>query len=783
MIGQSLGHYTILEKIGAGGMGHVYRARDMRLERDVAIKVLPPGALADDSTRKRFRQEALALSKLNHPNIATVHDFNSQDGNDFIVMELITGQTLAQVIGSIGLPEKQIANFGVQLAEGLSAAHEHGILHRDLKPSNVLVTADGRAKICDFGLAKLLEPLGDSDSTDSHLHSAAGTLTYMAPEQLLGEKLDARTDVYALGELLYEMATGVRPFKDTQTTRLTDAILHQAAIPPRTLNPKISGGLEFIISKCLEKDPANRYQSAAEVGVDLRRLASSSTFVPTIPKKTTPWIWVRAALAIAGIIALIFILNPMLRPKPAPVADAGPKINSIAVLPLENLSADPGQDYFAAGLTEELINNLSKVGSLRVISRTSAMQYKGAHKPLPEIAHELQVDAIVEGAVQRSGDRVHITTQLIAANDRSLWSSAYDRDVRDVLSVEGEVAGAIAKQIQLNVTPREQQALERSRPVEPVAYELYLQGRYLWNKRNAADVNKALGLYRKALDRDPNSALAYSGIAQACMTLGPTLQAVSPQEAIVEAKKAALKAMELDPELAEPHVTLSQISLTDGWDWQTAQREIKKAIELNPGSSAARHWYGFLLAYQGKAAEARKEIVQARDSDPLSPILQNNVGWTYYIEGDLEHAKQELLRTEEANPDFWQTRLGLGSIYLQQGDSQKAIQEMKRAAELSSDDPGAISSLAYAYARTGDLKQARSLLQRLKENWNRKHVGAWDIAIAYAGLGDRDQTLTWLERAAAEHSQALLRIKIEPWLAPLYQEPRFQMLVKKMNLA
>src|SRR3954469_18634666 len=327
MIGQTFGHYTILEKIGAGGMGHVYRARDMRLERDVAIKVLPPGSLADAATRKRFRQEALALSKLNHPNVATVHDFNTQDDVDFIVMEYITGKTLTAVIGSVGLPEKQIANFGLQVADGLAAAHEHGILHRDLKPSNILVTQDNRVKICDFGLAKLLEPITDTDSTDSHLHSAAGTLTYMAPEQLLGEKLDARTDVYALGEVLYEMATGVRPFKDTQSTRLTDAILHQAAVPPRNLNPKISGGLEFIIAKCLEKDPANRYQSAAEVGVDLRRLATSSAFVPTRAKKASPWIWLRAAAVIAAIVAVGVIL----RPKPPAAADnPAARISSIA---------------------------------------------------------------------------------------------------------------------------------------------------------------------------------------------------------------------------------------------------------------------------------------------------------------------------------------------------------------------------------------------------------------------------------------------------------------------
>src|SRR3954470_3884439 len=779
MIGQSLGHYTILEKIGAGGMGHVYRARDMRLERGVAIKVLPPGALSDDSTRKRFRQEALALSKLNHPNVATVHDFNWQDGNDFIVMELITGKTLTAVIGSVGLAEKQISNFGMQLAEGLSAAHEQGILHRDLKPSNVLVTQDGRVKICDFGLAKLLEPVTDTDSTESHLHSAAGTLTYMAPEQLLGEKLDARTDVYALGELLYEMATGVRPFKDTQTTRLTDAILHQAAVPLRTLNPKISSGLEFIVSKCLEKDRANRYQSAAEVGVDLRRLATSSAFVPTRAKQASPWIWLRAAAVIAAIVAVGVIL----RPKPPAAADnPAARISSIAVLPLENLTGDASQDYFAAGMTEELINNLSKVSSLRVISRTSAMQYKGIHKPLPEIARELRVDAIVEGAVQRSGDHVRITTQLIGTDDRSLWSSAYDRQMKDVLSMQGEVAGAIAKQIQLNVTPREQQALAKERPVEPVAYELYLQGRYFWNKRTPEDVKKALSYYRQALETDPKSALAYSGIAESTMTLGPTLQVLPPQQAVADAKAAAINAMELDPELAEPHVTLSQISLISDWDWKKAEDEIKKAIELNPGSSSAHHWYGLFLGYQGKGNEARRQIIQARESDPLSPILQANVGWTYYIQGDYQNTRQELERVERANPEFWVAPWGLGSTYVQTGDLPKAIEELGKAVKLSGRTPGSLSSLAYAYARAGEPGQAKALLSELKQGGEKRHVSAWDVAIVYAGLGDREQALTWLERAAAENSQSLLGIKVEPWLQPLQNDPRFQRLMRKLNL-
>src|SRR5882724_2448553 len=566
------------------------------------------------------------------------------------------------------------------------------------------------------------------------------------------------------------MATGVRPFKDTQTTRLTDAILHQPAVPARTLNPKISAGLEFIIEKCLEKDPANRYQSTAEVGVDLRRLSTSSSFVPTAAKRANrAWVWTRAALIVAALIALIVFLRPN---PPIAIDNASPKINSIAVLPLENLTGDVAQDYFAAGMTEELINNLSKVASLRVISRTSTMQYKGAHKPLPEIARALQVDAVVEGAVQRSGDRVRITTQLVGADDRSLWSNAYDREVRDVLSMQGEVAGAIAKQIQLNVTPREQQALSRERPVEPVAYELYLQGRYFWNKRTADDVKKALAYYRQALEKDPKSALAYSGIAESTMTLGPTLQVLPPQQAVADAKAAALKAMELDPELAEPHVTLSQISLINDWDWKKAESEIQKAVELNPGSSAARHWFGLFLGYQGKAAEARRQIVQAREADPLSPILQANVGWTYYIEGDYEHAKQELEKTRQANPDFWVAPWGLGSTYLQRNQPQHAIAELEKAVQLSGRTPGALSSLAYAYAKLDNAAKATGLLAELKAGGAKKHVSSWDVAIVYVGLNNRQQALAWLERAAAEHSQSVPGLKVEPWFRPLQSEPR-----------
>src|SRR5438105_3482824 len=415
MIGTTLGHYTLLEEIGAGGMGRVYRAMDERLEREVAIKILPAGALADPEARKRFRKEALALSKLNHPNIATVHDFDRQDETDFLVMEHIEGLTLAEKLAHGPLAEKEVLRLGLQLAEGLAAAHAQGVLHRDLKPANVRVTPEGRLKILDFGLAKLLPQESHTATTASESKLvAAGTLPYMSPEQVLGEKLDGRSDIYSAGDVLYEMATGRRPFEDEQPSRLIDEILHQAPVAPRAVQSRVSPQLESVILKCLEKDAENRYQSAGELAVDLRRLASAGAASTAAVAARRP---VRARASwIAAIVALLIAVVVMryvqrIRRESSEAAS----IRSLAVLPFENLSGDPAQEYFADGITDELTSRLARTGELRVISRTSAMQYKGARKPLPEIARELGVEGIVEGTVMRAGDQVRITTELARA--------------------------------------------------------------------------------------------------------------------------------------------------------------------------------------------------------------------------------------------------------------------------------------------------------------------------------------------------------------------------------
>src|SRR5438552_17266811 len=558
MIGTTLGHYTLLEEIGAGGMGRVYRAMDERLEREVAIKILPAGALSDPEARKRFRKEALALSKLNHPNIATVHDFDRQEETDFLVMEHIEGATLAEKLAHGALAEKEVLRLGLQLAEGLAAAHAHGVLHRDLKPANVRVTPEGRLKILDFGLAKLLPQESHTATTASESElAAAGTLPYMSPEQVLGEKLDGRSDIYSAGDVLYEMATGRRPFEDEQPSRLIDEILHQAPVAPRALQSRVSPQLESVILKCLEKDAGNRYQSGGELAVDLRRLASAgaastAAVAPRRPVRARAW-WMAGAAAV-----IVLVMAPVVVRYGQRATKGGggaASIRSLAVLPFENLSGDPAQEYFADGITDELTSRLARTGELRVISRTSAMQYKGARKPLPEIARELGVEGIVEGTVMRAGDQVRITTELVrAATDAHLWTESYRREVKDILQLQEDVAEAISAQIRGKLC--QTSPATAARAGNPRAYEAYLRGRFDWNKRTEEDTRRAVSEFQQAIAADASYAPAYAGLADCYTTLWLSLGALSREKALPPARAALAKALELDPSLAEAHTTL-----------------------------------------------------------------------------------------------------------------------------------------------------------------------------------------------------------------------------------
>jgi serine/threonine protein kinase/tetratricopeptide (TPR) repeat protein len=784
MIGQTLGHYRIIEKVDAGGMGVVYRAHDNQLERDVALKVLPTGTLSTDASRRQFRKEALALGKLNHPNIETVYEFDTQDGIDFLVMEYVPGNTLAERLATGALPEKEVVALGMQIAAAMEEAHSRGIVHRDLKPRNIAITERGQAKVLDFGLAKLLPQVNELMSdTLTDTQEGAGTLPYMPPEQLQGESVDARADIYTIGAVLYEMATEHRAFPQELPSRVIDAILHHPPVPPRALNSKISPELERIILKCLDKDPARRFQSAKELLVDLRRLDPVST-PHTTALPPSPLVWKRAAklgaYGAVGLFALVILMTAlnvdgwrdrlMGRPRLA-------QIRSLAVLPLENRSHDPEQDYFADGMTDELITELAKLNAVRVISRTSVMRYKNTDRSLPEIARSLNVDAVVEGSVQRVGDRVKINARLLQASDQELWARTYERDLSDVLGLQHEVAEAIAGSIEATLKPH--QGSQKPRSVDPVAHEAYLKGLFYWNKRTPEGLKRALQYFQQAIEKDPNYALAHAGMSYT-YAFAPELGLPS-EIAKGKQKAAAVRAVELDDSLPEAHTALAG-ALQNEWDWDGAESQYKQAIELNQNYATARHWYSIYLSVVGRHEEAIAEARRALELDPLSLIIQANYGGRYLRSGRNHEAIQECQKAVDMDPTFVVAHRCVGFAYLQMGRAPEAVAEFQTAVRLSGGDPESVSALGYAFAVTGKRSEAAEVARRLQRSSVGAYLPAYYIAIVDSGLGKKDEALAWLERAYRNLSAELPEAKTEPMFLNLREDPRFHDLLKRMGL-
>ena len=788
LVGQTLGHYCLIEKIGAGGMGEVFCAHDRHLDRDVAIKLLLPGTLGDESARKRFHKEALALSKLNHPNIATIHDFDTEQGLDFLVMEFIPGVSLNHKLASGPLSEKETVRLGIQLAEGLAAAHEHGVVHCDLKPGNIRLTKEGWLKILDFGLARFRQQKSELGETQSSLSTGgvSGTLPYMAPEQLLGEPVDARTDIHAAGLVLYEMATGKHPFSDWPSSKLIGAILRHSATPARQWNHGLSSDLERIVSKCLEKDPANRYQSAGELAVDLRRLErepKSHLTAGTVPAGPgfvrNSW----AVLAVLGILSVLVVavvlIFPRLRQLLGQHSGNLPRFQSIAVLPLVNLSGDPAREYFADGMTEELITQLGKAIPARVISRQSVMQFKGTKMPLAEIAQKLKVDAIVEGSVVQSGSRVRITARLVnAAAETPVWSDEYERDLRDVLGLQGEVTRAIANEIRVTLTPQEQARLAMPRPVNPEAYEAYLNGRFQWFKISKQGNEDAERYFQLALEKDPNYALAYAGLADVWMMRTDSGYA-PPSETMLKAKAAALKALQLDDTLAEPRVSLALIEEYER-DWLAAERDYQRAIQLNPSSANAHFMYADYLISLHRNQEWQTEMQRALALDPMNFFPHCFYGWHLIYLGRYDEAIDALQKVLATQPHFSSAHMGLWGAYYKKHMEREALQEAVKFFEALSDEE-AVTALKTGYQKAGYREGMKRAADTLSSRAQRSHVAGVRIARLYAHAGDADKAIFWLQRAYEANETPLSHLRVAWDWDQLRSDPRFQDLLHRMN--
>jgi serine/threonine-protein kinase len=827
-IGSSIHQYRILSSLGRGGMGEVYLAEDTRLRRKVAVKLLPSEFMADAERVRRFEQEARAASALNHPNILIIHEIGKaptkEGGAHYIVSEFVAGETLRALIERGRLGIHQATAIAEQAACALSAAHQAGIIHRDIKPENVMLRPDGLVKVLDFGLAKLTEEeqgdkgrggQGDnpfvplSPCPPLHLFSSTtpgmvmGTVSYMSPEQARGLRVDHRTDLFSLGVMLHEMVAGRRPFEGETASDVIAAILR--AEPPAIgrMRPDVPTELERIVSRMLEKDREARCQSAAELRADLQRVlrrmeaetgetravttgeqaAEETTGKRPVAatgreRRTRRHVWQATVIGLLIVAAIGYV--KYFRASPATTSS---EFKSLAVLPLENLSGDPAQEYFADGMTDALIGNLAKIGALRVISRTSAMHYKGARKPLPEIARELNVDVVIEGTVLRSGDRVRIHAQLIqAANDRHLWSETYERDLRDALKLQSEVAQTIAREIQTRITPADQARLTGHREGNREAFDAYLQGRYHRNKGSEAALRTAIAHLQRAIRLDPNYALAYAELARCYNTFSTVLiSAQPPLELRRLAEEAAAQALALDGSIVEARLALGHVK-NYNWDWRGAEREFKQALELSPNNADVHNHYARFLVANGRAREAIAEIEYAQQLDPLSTDIGTYRGYALLCARRYDEAIRQFQSVLVMDPNYQRAYWHLGQAYAANNQFDEAIRTYETLAALAGRTPSMLGFLGQSYGLAGRRTEANQILNELLELSRRRYVTPPAVASVYMGLGDNDRAFAWLEKAYQERSNYLAYLNVFPGVDSLRPDPRFQELVRRIGL-
>jgi serine/threonine protein kinase/lipoprotein NlpI len=751
--GTRLGPYEIVSPLGAGGMGEVYRARDTRLGREVAVKVLSEHLASDTALIERFEREARAVAALSHPNILTLHDFGSDGGRSYAVAELLEGETLRLRLAHGALAWPRAAEIAIAIADGLSAAHSRGIIHRDLKPENVFLTSDGRVKVLDFGLArqKLFPSRSDESSTPTEGAGTEpgwimGTAGYMSPEQVRGETADVPSDLFSLGCMLFEAVSGRRVFGGKTSAETMAAILKD---PVPALSDEVAGvpiELSRTVAHCLEKEPGGRFQSARDLAFALRAVRDDAAAPKT------------------------------------PSGRQRRQIESIAILPFANASGDPDAEYLSDGITETIIIQLSALPGLRVMARSTVFRYKGPDVDPLSAGRELKVGAVLTGRVLHRGDDLVIKTELVDLADGSqLWGERYSRKITDVLSIENEIAERISESLRLKLTGEEKERLTRRHTENPEAYRLYLRGRFFWNKRTEEGIRRGIEYFRQAIEIDPEYAAAYVGLADSYAVLG--FHAIAPPgEAFPRAKAAALKALEIDPSFAEARASLAYTLHHYDWNWTQAEKEYRACLEAIPNYATAHNYYASMLTPLGRFEESLAEWRRGQELDPLSLVIRAATGWCFYFARRYDEAIQEARKTLEMDPTFVIALRILGMAYEKTSKPAQAIEELQKAVEFSGGSTQYRADLAHAFATAGRETDARRTLAELDEISKTRYVSPYYVAAVHLALGDRDRAFELLEEAYGERSHGLTFLKVDPNLDDVRSDPRFADLVRRVGL-